>query len=114
MEKAISKKTFVKTMKALEHLEEKMEAVDSAMSALCSDFNGFYIPEATSIPLNILSEALDDKDEWLQYFAYEQHWLNSYKHGDVELDGKPIDVSTWEKVYDFIMADKELAGEDDR
>lgn len=98
----ITKRTFVDSMNKLQDLDEKLNAVDNALKDLSPDFGGLYIPDFFDLVINILQEAIDDKYDWLMYFTYERDWLKDMKLGDIEVEGKPISIETWEDVYDFI------------
>ena len=100
----ISQELFVKTMERLEKLDHNMGALDNAMHALCPGFGGFYIPEAVDVTMEVLKEIFNDKDEWIEYCAYELDYLAKYENGTVTWeDGSPIDLSAWENVYDFLI-----------
>lgn len=104
----ISKETFVNTMTRLELLDKHMEDVDVALRALSSDFNGFYIPEVVQIVLDILKDAFNDKYDWIGYCVCEKDFLHSLKPDDVlDRDGNPIDLTSWEKVYDYLIKNME-------
>ena len=98
----ITKKTFVDTMNKLQELDEKLNTVDVALKNLSPDFGGLYIPDFFDITIDILQEVMNDKDDWLMYFVYERDWLKDMKLSDIEVEGKPIPIETWEDVYDFI------------
>jgi hypothetical protein len=99
----ISKETFVKTMTRLEALDNKMDNVDVAMKALSSDFCGFYIPEILDITMTMLEDIFKDTHRWLSYFIFELDWLHNYEENDVLVNDMPVDVSTWDKVYEFLI-----------
>ena len=102
----ISKDTFVKTMYRLEELDRKMNKVSDALQELSQDFcSGFYISDPFDIVTNLLIDVFNDKDnDLLFYFMYELDFLNGYHEGCfTDEDGNPIDVSSWEKVYDFLI-----------
>lgn len=98
----ISKRAFVHAMNKLQELDKKMSEVDAAMQNLSPDFCRFYIPDVFTITIEILQEAMGDKDDWLAYFVYENDWLEDLKPGDVEVDGEPVEIKSWADVYDFI------------
>lgn len=98
----ITKKTFINSMNKLQELDKKLNAVDNALKNLSPDFGGLYIPDFFDLTINILQEAINDKDDWLVYFVYERDWLRDIKLGDVTLGDVPIQIETWEDVYDFI------------
>lgn len=99
----ISKETFVDVMNKLKVLDEKMNNVDVAMKELSPDFSGFYIPQILNIALEILRDVFDDNDDWISYFMFELNWLHYYKTGCVSINGESIDLSTWDKVYEFLI-----------
>lgn len=110
----ITKKTFTKTMEQLRTLDKKMDAVDSAMKELEPDFCGFYITSIFDITLNVLQEAMGDTEEWISYCVYDKNWLQDFKLGDVAIMRDDIeecvlfhnvDLSTWDKVYDFLAGE---------
>ena len=99
----ITKTTFVDTMNKLQELDEKLNAVDVALKNLSPDFGGLYIPDFFDITIDLLQEIMNDKDDWLMYFVYEKDWLRDMKLGDVTVGDEPIQIKTWEDVYDFTM-----------
>ena len=99
----ISKETFVNTMKRLEELDTKMDAVDAALKELCPDFCGLYITEPFDIIVDLLKDIFKDKYDSLECFIYELDFLRKFHMGCVTEDGKPIDLSTWDKVYDHLV-----------
>ena len=99
----ISKDTFVKVMTKLEALDKKMDNVDVAMKALSSDFCGFYIPEVVDLVMTTMESAFEDTRGWLSYFVFDLDWLHDYKERTVLVNDMPVDVSTWDKVYDFLI-----------
>jgi hypothetical protein len=103
----ITKETFVKTMNRLERLNEKMNAVDSAMKDLDPDFCSFYILDIFNITLDVLQEAMHDEEDWISYFAFEYDWLQNFSVGDVTVDDKDIEIDDWADVYDFLIANME-------
>ena len=34
---------------------------------------------------------------------FELDWLHDWKPGDVLVNNKPVDLSTWDKAYDFLI-----------
>lgn len=102
----ISKELFVQTMTQLQDLNEKMENIDAAFSALSSDFCGFYISDIFYIIIDLLEAVMEDKYDSLIYFIYEKDWLRDYELGDIEDNGVPVKIENWEDVYDFIVSEE--------
>jgi hypothetical protein len=102
----ISKETFIKTIERLENLNDRMEAADKAMQALCEDFGSFYICDAFNITTNLLSEIFNDKEnDWLGYFIWERDWLHKFELGDIEIGGYCVKIENWGDVYDFLISE---------
>lgn len=102
----ISKETFIKTIERLENLNDRMEAADKAMQALCEDFGSFYICDAFNITTNLLSEIFNDKEnDWLSYFIWERDWLHKFELGDIEIGGYCVKIENWGDVYDFLISE---------
>lgn len=104
----ISKNTFVKTINNLRDLDKKMSAVDDAMKNLNADFCGFYVTEPFDMVVELLTECLNDTEEWLSYFIYERDWLENYHLGDITVHGVPVKIESWEDVYDFIKVQSDI------
>lgn len=103
----ISKELFVSTMKRLDALNTKMNAVDDALHELSPDFCSFYVPEMTDIVVDLLKEVFNDNDDWLDYLVYEKDFLRSIKPHDVKMWDRPADLTSWDKVYDFLIKNTE-------
>lgn len=105
----ISKTDFINIMNRLTILEDKMNNADVAIRELSRDFCGLYIPEAIDITMDLFRAMLSDSQyDWLEYCAFERNFLRSIKLGDVLDENKnPIDMSSWDKVYDFLMSVEE-------
>ena len=103
----ISKETFIDIMSRLEALDKKMDAADAALKELCPDFCGLYITESFDIVVDLLKDIFKDKYDSLGYFIYELDYLRKFHMGCVTEDGEPIDLSTWDKVYDYMIKIKE-------
>jgi len=103
----ISKDLFIETMLKLKAFDGKLDDVDKAIKKLCPDFGGFYIPEVFDLVMNIFAEIFNDEYEWLEYFVYENDFLNNLKPGDVLIDDKPVELKNWGDVYDFLIKNME-------
>lgn len=95
----ISKNTFVNVMTRLEELDKKMDKADNALRELSPDFGGLYIPEIMDIVVDLLEEMFRDKENaWLSYLIFDCDWLRNHTYDE------PIDLSTWDEVYDFLIS----------
>lgn len=88
-------------------LDDRMNAVDSAMKELNPDFCGLYITDVFDITIRLIEESMCDEEHWVSYCVYEKDWLRDFRIGDVfvarEKKKEYIDLSSWDKVYDFLV-----------
>lgn len=105
----ISKRLFVDTMNGLRDYDRKMDVVDTAIKELDKDFGGLYITAPFDLIMPVLEGVFhDEKSGWLSYLVYEKNWLEECKPGDVtDENDEEIDLSTWDKVYDFLVKEME-------
>ena len=98
---AISKEVFVETINNIIKQSEKMDRFSRALEEVADgyvvfDSNNLYLESL----LQVLNIALDDKDDYISWWLYE----------DVEkvvwCGDKAIDLSTPEKLYDFLTENK--------
>lgn len=56
-----------------------------------------------SIAVRLLKLIMNDHDEWIDYFIYELDYGRNYKDGTIlDEDGSNIDISSSNKLYDFL------------
>ena len=54
----------------------------------------------------VLKDTMQDKGDWIEYFLYEGDYGRDLKPDSVsEADGTPIDLTTPEKLYDFLISE---------
>lgn len=104
----ISKDLFVSTMRKLEDLDKRMNNVDDALNALSPDFCGFYIPEVIDIVVDLLKGIFPNRNNTIEFLVYDCNFLSTYTHGCVrDENDNVIDLSTWNKVYDYLIKNTE-------
>ena len=99
----LSKELFVKVINGLEKFEKTALKINESLKDYFMDFN--IIPSYfEQLILELLEAGMNDKYEWISYYLYELDYGHNFKMGDVtEEDGTNIDISTPEKLYDFIV-----------
>lgn len=99
----LSKQDFIKTMIELKKLDEDIRDVDLALKKLDPDFGGFYISRCTTLIVDCLKSAMNDKDDWISYYIYELEWGNKWKKGTVTDNKKDIKLKTLDDLYNYII-----------
>lgn len=110
----ISKKMFVNILETLKHQDriynDVSNKLEEAIEGMRIDFCP-HLPFVTIILdlLNIIAGTAVDPDEdasaqsIIDYFVFELNYGDDYKPDSLEYKDKPIDISTADKLYDFIL-----------
>lgn len=108
----ITKELFIKTMNRMMKANDKLEDLEQSARSVfnCSlELEGAY--EYLYSEIEVLEQDLNDETELLEYLVYELNFLREWEPGKVTIDGKQLDFSTWEKVYDWLAAGNEKVKE---
>ena len=100
----ISRKAFVKIMKAL----AKHDDFENAINKVFRDFGDDSVITSCNLEgaiMYVIQEQFDDlDDDWLGYLCYERNYLRDYELGDIQFaDGSSPELNNWEDVYDFLV-----------
>lgn len=99
----ISKELFIET---INFMRERSDAVDKLNQAFSTEFEcSMFYPyfRYEEMLVKVLEAAMHDEGDWIRYFLYEGNYGRDLKPDSVsEADGTPIDITTPEKLYDFL------------
>ena len=112
----LSKEEFVEIINRLKEATDLRDKVDQLFHASRSNIENDNMNAASlqisheSAVVNLLQKIMGDNDENypdISYFIYELDYGKRYKHGSVtDADGKDIDFSIAEKLYDYLTTKK--------
>lgn len=100
----ISKETFINTINFLKERNDKIEEINNLFTEEFEDsvFYPYFKYERTVV--NLLTEVMRDEGEWIEYYLYECNYGEDIEPDSVqEADGTPIDITTPEKLYNFLI-----------
>lgn len=101
----ISKEWFVKTMtELLEKRKKCFEWLDNLEKVFPSSFESIFEWDCFETTIKIISELLNDKEGWLDYFVFEKDcsfFSYTQKLGDTEVE---VPVDTLEDLFDLILS----------
>lgn len=106
----INKENFVKIINAIQEQREIDRKATEALDSIFIDVvGGFYDNETLfSVIENYLVDTFKDEGGWLGYFIYDLDFGKDWKDDCCsESDGTIIDISTVEKLYDFLVLNSE-------
>ena len=100
----MSKEVFVDTIKELQELDEATDELNSGLKKLDLDFNYIYFSKHEELITRLLRIAMNDEEaDWIGYYIYERDYGRKMKLGDIEYEGKKLNINTPEKLYDFLL-----------
>lgn len=109
----ITKEEFVEYMNTLKTLSDSSNMLSNALKNFdsCPDFGGFSNFRAEDLIIALLEKLMDDSkdDEYgisdISYFIYDLEWGSNWTPDSLtDEDGNSIDISTIEKLYDYLAS----------
>lgn len=102
----LSKEMFVK---CINFMKERDDAINKINEIVTEEFeDSIFYPyfKYENMLYQVLKDVMHDENDWIEYFLYEGDYGRRLKPNSVsEADGTPIDITTPEKLYDFLVSE---------
>jgi hypothetical protein len=100
----MTKDLFVSSVTALRMQIDRDRKCSQAFNIILphdnvSVYDNSYLIEAVIV---LLKEAVNDTDDWIDYFVWELDFGRDYKDGCVTADGKNIPLKTADDLWDIL------------
>ena len=108
----ISKEKFVEIINRLKNYNELQDKIDELFKDNIDNRENDFINAASicigheSVVIELLENMFNDKDT-ISWWIYECNYGRDFSLGDLEVDGIEIDLSTAEKLYDYLIKEAE-------
>ena len=101
----MKKEVFIKIIEGIKAQREYDRKMSEKLSDIFIDFDGWYNTDVVITPIeDALEEEFDDKGEMISYFMYDLDFGENWTRDSCsEKDGTIIDISTSDKLYDYLM-----------
>lgn len=100
----LSKEVFVKCLNFMKEREAAMDQINKVFTEEFEDSVFYPYFRYDAMLMKVLADAMNDEGDWISYFICEGHYGKDLKPDSVsEADGTPIDITTPEKLYDFLV-----------
>ena len=109
----ITKKEFVEIIERLKNYKELQEQINNLFDDCIDNKEMDFINAGSicigheTIVVELLENIFNDKDT-ISWWVYECNYGRDFSLGDLEINGVEIDLSTAEKLYDYLI--KEMEG----
>ena len=99
----ISKKQFCDIMHKLETHRAKIDVLEDVLGVILE------MDSLEDIVVDLLNKTMElrETEEYgtdIDFFVYELDFGNEWDENSLIVDGKPIDISTPEKLYDYLIS----------
>ena len=102
----IDKETFIKCMSSLEALDKFISKLNDVGINLFENYEiNTVIDNFTDLLSNCVDDEINQKNIYsnLSYFIYDLDWGKNYKPGMVKEDGKDVNFSTIENMWEYFV-----------
>ena len=108
----LSKEMFIKCINFMKERNDAMGKINEVFTEEFEDSIFYPYFKYENMLSQVLKDTMQDKGDWIEYFLYEGDYGRDLKPDSVtEADGTPIDITTPEKLYDFLV--KEYFGDEE-
>ena len=102
----ITKEQFVNLMQKWQALEEQADEIDDVLHRTCGASLGELWWGWSGLVSDVIRVAMDDKYDWVAYFAYERDFDLS-KDCVYDSDNNALPTHSWEAIYDIIAKENQ-------
>lgn len=99
----LSKKEFIKYINILKEYDELQHSLYDTSNGAISLFELDAIGKLEDSVLKLLEYVMNDDYKMIEYWLYELYFGEKYFDGCIIDDGVNIDISTVEKLYDYLV-----------
>ena len=96
----MTKQNFCECMKLIKEQYDKCEKINDGIYSLFGGGDKVQNTLNVNTEIAILSKAMEDTDEWIEYYIYDCKWGS--KDNDVSIDDKPVPFKTYDDLYEMI------------
>jgi len=107
----ISKELFCEAVRELQRAYDYQEGLNDYFSA--NNVDGYvFQPDCSMVLIKVLEDVMNASTDDvigsdLSYFCYELDFGRKFKMGDVTEDGRDVDFSSPESLYDYLTRNKD-------
>ena len=110
----VSKKEFVEIIERLKNYNDLQNKINSLFNNLIDNEENDFCNAGSicigheKIVTNLLKNMFNDKDDTISWWLYECNYGRNFELGNLEVNGKAIDLTTSEKLYDYLVNNMEV------
>lgn len=110
----ITKKKFVEIIERLRNYDDLQKKIQELFKDNIDNQEMDFMNAGSicigheTIVVKLLENMFNDRENWISWWLYECNYGRDFSLGDLEVDGVEIDLSTPEKLYDYLIKNMEV------
>ena len=96
----MTKQDFCECMELIKEQYDRCDKLNDDIYEIFGGGDKLWDTLNVNTEIEILEKAMDDKDEWIEYYIYDCSWGSV--DNDVRINGEPVPFKTYEDLYDMI------------
>lgn len=101
----IKKRDFINAIKAMQAQQEKDKSIMTALQAACPESYIIYTTCLIGDMMKLLKHAVDDENDWIEYYINELNFGKKYFPGVVMSNGKNVSLETPEDLWNLMKSE---------
>lgn len=100
----MTKQDFCECMVLIKEQYDKCDKLNDSIYNLFGGGERLWNTLNVNTEIEILERAMDDTDEWIEYYIYDCNW--GEVDNDIRINGEPVAFKTYEDLYELIRRKK--------
>ena len=96
----MTKQDFCECMKLIKEQYDRCYKLNDDIYGIFGGGDKLWDTLNVNTEIEILEKAMNDKDEWIEYYIYDCNWGSV--DNNVRINGEPVTFKTYEDLYDMI------------
>ena len=99
----MTKQDFCECMELIKEQYDRCDKLNDDIYEIFGGGDKLWDTLNVNTEIEILEKAMDDKDEWIEYYIYDCSWGSV--DNDVRINGEPVPFKTYEDLYYMIKTE---------
>ena len=99
----LTRESFTKALNFIQEQWEFTRKINALFTEAFEDSVFYPHFKYEAVLVKVLTEAMQDKGEWIDYFIYELNMGKEYQPGSVTVDGEDVKLATIDDLYDLLV-----------
>lgn len=99
----LTRELFTKTLNFIQEQWDVTRKINELFTEAFEDSVFYPYFKYEAVLVKVLAAAMQDKEEWIEYFIYELNMGKEYQPGNITVNGENIKLATIDDLYDLLV-----------